>query len=173
MFRCSGGGERRRPRGAVGALAALALLAPAAARAEAPLVQQLTKWLDEPGVRVVAVEVYSETCKPCMEAVPRWEALRKKYASRGLRLVVINIDDYDSDTQCKKLPWRPDLLKCSPELAEQLGVQSVPQAFVWSWQGPNEVPGEDRRPQEGRPPKVAPATSRPRLTRRSPTPAWP
>ena len=100
----------------------------------------LKRWLDEPDVKLVAVEVYSDYCEPCKEAAPRWEALRKRYKDEGLKLVVINVDDYDSDRQCKTLAWRPDLLICSPEAGEALGVCeggrcSVPQAFLWSWQG--------------------------------------
>ena len=82
----------------------------------------LERWLDEPDVKLVAVEVYSDYCEPCKAAAPRWEALRKRYQDDGLKLVVINVDDYDSDRQCKTLPWRPDLLICSPEAGEVLGV---------------------------------------------------
>ena len=65
----------------------------------------LERWLDEPDVKLVAVEVYSDYCEPCKAAAPRWEALRKRYKDDGLKLVVINVDDYDSDRQCKTLPW--------------------------------------------------------------------
>ena len=107
----------------------------------------IERWLDEPDVKLVAVEVYSDYCEPCKEAAPRWEALRKRYKEEGLKLVVINVDDYDSDRQCKTLPWRPDLLICSPEAGETLGVCkegrcSVPQAFLWSWQGNMLVSGQ-------------------------------
>ena len=77
-------------------LAVLALVVMASpAWAEEPLTQQLTRWLDEPGVRVVAVEVYSDYCEPCKAAAPRWERLRQRYADRGLKLVVINVDPYE------------------------------------------------------------------------------
>jgi len=100
----------------------------------------LARWLDKPDVKLVAVEVYSDYCEPCKAAAPRWEKLRKRYKDDGLMLVVVNVDDYDSDRQCKTLPWRPDLLMCSPEIGEALGVCTggrckVPQAFLWSWQG--------------------------------------
>ncbi len=102
---------------------------------------QLARWLDEPGVRVVVVEVYSDYCEPCKAAAPRWEALRKRYADDGLKLVALNVDGYESDRQCKTLPWRPDLLKCDRQMATELGVCktggacAVPRAYVWSWQG--------------------------------------
>ena len=95
----------------------------------------LQRWLDRPGVRVVAVEIYSDSCEPCKAAAPEWEALRKRYERDGLMLVALNIDEYDSAEQCKKLPWKPDVLKCDPALGAELGVEMVPQSFVWTWQG--------------------------------------
>ena len=100
-----------------------------------PFQQRLMGWLDEPGTKLVAVEFYSDYCEPCKEAAPKWERLRRKYRKDGLKLIVINIDDHDSALQCKKLPWKPDVQMCKPEMARELGVTSVPQAFLWSWQG--------------------------------------
>jgi len=119
----------------------VSILEPYSAGASSPLGTQLGRWLDEPGVRVVVVELYSDYCEPCKAAAPRWEALRQRYASHGLKLVAINVDEYESDRQCKTLPWRPDLLKCDRAIAVQLGVCKpagacdVPRAYVWSWQG--------------------------------------
>ncbi|HIA01655.1 MAG TPA: redoxin domain-containing protein, partial [Myxococcales bacterium] len=124
-----------------------ATVVPIRAEAKDSFVQRLERWLDEPGTRAVAVEFYSDYCEPCKKAVPQWEALRQRYASKGLKLVVINVDDYESDRQCKTLPWRPDLLICDKGLAEALGVCksggscAVPQAFLWSWQGKRLVSG--------------------------------
>jgi formylglycine-generating enzyme required for sulfatase activity/thiol-disulfide isomerase/thioredoxin len=102
----------------------------------------LQRWLERPGVKVVVLEVYSDSCEPCKQAAPHWEALRKRYAKDGLMLVALNIDDYESDRQCKTLPWKPDRLICDPDIAEALGVQSVPQSFVWTWQGELLVSGK-------------------------------
>ena len=70
----------------------------------------IRSWLDEPNVKLVAVEFYSPHCKPCIDAVPRWEALRKKYDGRGLRLLVVNHDPQSPG--CPTLPWRPDRNIC-------------------------------------------------------------
>ena len=40
--------------------------------------ERLSGWLREPGVRVVAVEFYSDYCEPCKKAAPEWERLRRK-----------------------------------------------------------------------------------------------
>ena len=93
-------------------------------------------WLDEPGTKLVAVEFYADWCKPCLESAPRWEALRKKYAAQGLKLVVVNLSEKDeSDGMCSRLPWNPDESLCDPKIGERLGVTKLPEAFVWSWQG--------------------------------------
>jgi len=92
--------------------------------------------LQRPGVRLVAVEFYATWCKPCMEAVPKWKALHEKYRNSGLRLVVINTQDPEG--RCLNPGWNPDEMICDEDgiLAEQLGVgNSLPAAFLWSWQG--------------------------------------
>ena len=116
------------------ALVCVGLVVPASAASKS-FGERLTEWLNEPGVRVVVVEFYSDYCEPCKEAAPAWERLRKRYEKDGLRLVVINIDDVENVGQCKKLPWQPWKALCKPELAQELGVTSVPQSFIWSWQG--------------------------------------
>jgi thiol-disulfide isomerase/thioredoxin len=113
-------------------LAFLALIAPSATAASKSFGERLSEWLNEPGVRVVVVEFYSDYCEPCKEAAPAWERLRKRYDKAGLRLVVINIDDVENLEQCKKLPWSPWKALCKPELAQELGVNKVPQSFIWS-----------------------------------------
>ncbi|MEL6189075.1 MAG: SUMF1/EgtB/PvdO family nonheme iron enzyme, partial [Myxococcota bacterium] len=82
-----------------------------------------------------AVEFFATWCQPCMEAVPRWEALRRRYAKQGLRFVVVAVKD-DAD-RCADVPWHPDRILCDSDgaLAERLGVKALPSAFLWSWQG--------------------------------------
>ena len=115
-------------------LSALALLCMASPLRAANL--DLEGWLNEPGTKLVAVEFYADWCKPCVESAPRWEALRKKYAAQGLKLVVVNLTEAeDRPGKCTGLPWNPDESLCDPKLGELLGVESLPEAFVWSWQG--------------------------------------
>ena len=70
------------------ALALLLVSSPARAEGWA-----LEDWLAEPDVKLVAVEFYADWCEPCKKSAPRWEALRKKYAPQGLKLVVVNISE--------------------------------------------------------------------------------
>jgi len=92
-------------------------------------------WLDRPDVRLVAVEFYATWCKPCMEAVPLWERLRRRYWDRGLRLIVVATQDPEG--QCDSPGWTPDEIVCDPDgsIARAYHVHRLPAAFLWSWQG--------------------------------------
>lgn len=91
--------------------------------------------LETPGVKLLVVDFFASWCGPCMEAVPKWEALRRKYGRQGLRLVVVAVrDDLES---CQDIPWTPDAIICDTDgqVARQFGVSGLPAAFLWNWQG--------------------------------------
>ncbi|MFM2152589.1 MAG: hypothetical protein RL199_1024, partial [Pseudomonadota bacterium] len=92
-------------------------------------------WLSRSGVKAVAVEFYATWCKPCMEAMPRWKELQKRYGRDGLKVIVVNTRD--ANGSCATLGWKPDQVVCDIDgvISEQLGVQDLPAAFLWSWQG--------------------------------------
>lgn len=95
----------------------------------------IDKWLRRPGVKLVAVEVFANWCGPCKAAVPRWKALHEKYASSGLRLIVIASED---PSACANPGgWNPDEIVCDTKgnITKALGVDKLPAAFLWSWQG--------------------------------------
>ena len=113
-------------------VALLALVKPARAGDQL----NVQDWLAQPGVRLVAVEFYATWCKPCMEAMPRWKKLKEKYASQGLRIVVVNTQDPDG--ACRALPFVPDETVCDLEgyIADGFKLQGkLPSAYLWSWQG--------------------------------------
>jgi thiol-disulfide isomerase/thioredoxin len=121
-------------RAVLGALCALILLV--VRKAEAGDNLNVQDWLGQPGVRLVAVEFYATWCEPCMKAMPRWKALKEKYASQGLRVVVVNTQDPDG--ACRALPFVPDETVCdlSGRVADAFNLQGkLPSAFLWSWQG--------------------------------------
>ena len=66
----------------------------------------VAEWLGWPGVKLVAVEFYATWCKPCMEAMPRWAALKDKYRAQGLRVVVVNTLDPQGGCQHRLEPGR-------------------------------------------------------------------
>jgi len=96
----------------------------------------IESWLDEPGVKLLAVEFYATWCKPCVEAVPKWRRLQETYRDKGLKFVVISVQD--NRGKCARPPkWNPDHIVCddSGAIADAWGVANLPQAFLWSWQG--------------------------------------
>ena len=114
--------------------AALAILLTPAASGASPL--DVTAWLERPGVKLVAVELYATWCKPCMAAVPRWKTLHETYRARGLRLIVVSTNDPGSG--CATPGWTPDRVVCDDDgkIADALGTKGrLPSAFLWSWQG--------------------------------------
>lgn len=92
-------------------------------------------YLARPGVRLLAVEFYASWCKPCVEAVPKWKALQERYEREGLRLVVVASEDPKCGTFDPG--WRPHELVCDDDgrLMRRFGVQALPRAFLWSWDG--------------------------------------
>ena len=80
------------------------------------------------------VEFFATWCKPCMEAVPKWKKLHEKYYSKGLRFIVIANDDQG---KCANVNWNPDLVICdqASQIMNKYQVKSLPQAFLYSWQG--------------------------------------
>ena len=111
----------------------LTLMIPAAAQASTVL--DVESMLARPGVRLVVVEFYATWCKPCMDAIPRWDALHKKYYDEGLRLIVVNTQDPNG--LCGSPGWTPDDMVCDIDgsLAKRMGALELPAAYLWSWQG--------------------------------------
>ncbi len=112
-----------------------AMVALASPRAEAQHLD-VRAWLDRPGVKLLAVELYATWCKPCMAAVPKWKELHEKYRREGLRLVVVATQDPEAG--CVNPGWNPDEVICDDDgsLARALGAgERLPSAFLWSWQG--------------------------------------
>ncbi len=116
-----------------GVLVVLAVLtAPRGARAWQNL--DVEAMLGRPGVKLVAVDFYATWCKPCNEAIPKWRRLQAKYQDRGLRLIVVTVR---SEGACADPGWTPDQVVCDEDgrVQDRWGVRTLPQAFLWSWQG--------------------------------------
>jgi thiol-disulfide isomerase/thioredoxin len=91
--------------------------------------------LSMPGVKLLVVEFYATWCKPCMEAVPKWQELHSKYRKSGLRFIVVSAEE---DGTCSEPPnWSPDKTVCDGDesIRKRLGVRKLPQSFLYSWEG--------------------------------------
>ena len=77
-------------------LAALPIAAATAASADAPLLPgsaaDVLQAVRAPGARVVLVNVWATWCIPCREEMPDLLRLRRAYADRGLRLILVSGD---------------------------------------------------------------------------------
>jgi thiol-disulfide isomerase/thioredoxin len=78
-------------------LLAAALLAPTAVSAAAPAplpagAGDILKAVRAPGAQAVLVNVWATWCIPCREEMPDVLRLRRAYADRGLRLVLVSAD---------------------------------------------------------------------------------
>ncbi|MFH1531890.1 MAG: PEGA domain-containing protein [Pseudomonadota bacterium] len=113
-------------------LAATLVAAPGRAYGWANL--DVRSWLSQPGVKLLAVEFYATWCGPCMKAVPQWKRLHEKYRAKGLRLVVVSVQDQGA---CASPDWNPDQVICDEDgtLQQAWKAGDLPQAFLWSWQG--------------------------------------
>ena len=93
--------------------------------------------LGRPGVKLLAVDVYATWCKPCMEAMPKWRALRDKYRDQGLRVIMVHTQDPSSPCGEGVKDFADDVI-CDEKgyMAKWLRVRDeLPSAFLWSWQG--------------------------------------
>ena len=95
----------------------------------------INKWLNRPGVRMLAVEFYASWCTPCKKAIPRWRELHERYKHQGLRFIVVATRDTNST--CVNPGWNPDHIICDDEgfIADRFGATNLPAGFLWSWQG--------------------------------------
>jgi thiol-disulfide isomerase/thioredoxin len=55
--------------------------------------RQLQKRLANPSVKYTIVDAWSTTCGPCKENFPHVVAMHKKYATKGLAVVSLSLDD--------------------------------------------------------------------------------
>ena len=90
--------------------------------------------LRKPGTRLLVVEFYADWCVPCKKSVPRWNKIQKQYKDRGLRFIVVSTG---SSGLCDDPGWRPDRIVCDfdQSIQEFFGADSLPQAFLFTWQG--------------------------------------
>lgn len=105
-------------------------------RAEAAGGPDIESWLRRPGVKLLVIEFYATWCKPCMEAMPKWAALHRKYRRDGLRILVVATQDPKACSR-SGLGYRPDGFICDSDgrIAELFGANPLPAAYLWSWQG--------------------------------------
>ena len=88
----------------------------------------------------ILLDFWATWCAPCKVALPRWDALAKKYAEHGVRLITISQDDPRS--QPKILPYMrsqgfdfPALLDGDKQVGRRYRVTSLPTTFLIAQDG--------------------------------------
>ena len=109
----------------------------AVAAGEGPFDQRtMEEWLGQPGVQVLALDVYQPSFALCRQEVSRWKHLHEKYHAKGLSVAIVSVP---VNGVCQPLPdgFQPDFSWCDTDGSARklLGVSSYPQSFMWNWHG--------------------------------------
>lgn len=99
-----------------------------AARAEEPALD-LTQYHG----KVVYLDFWASWCKPCRQSFPWMDAMQKKYATQGLVVVAVDVDEVPADGEAflKQLPAGFSIVHDpAGKLAEQYGVYGMPSSFI-------------------------------------------
>lgn len=98
--------------------------------------REVERWLARPGVKLLAVDFYSQNCPPCARDMPKWQKLHEKYFARGFRFALVKVQE---EGACITLPagFKPDAEHCDFEgsVAASWSVKSFPKSFLWNWRG--------------------------------------
>lgn len=86
--------------------------------------------------KFVLLDFWATWCRPCLEEMPRLQAMYEKYREKGVEIVGINLDDTASQgrqfLQFNKLPWKtvfsgdPTKLGLNSPMAVRCGVDALP-----------------------------------------------
>ncbi len=83
--------------------------------------------------KLILVDFWASWCKPCIEAIPKIEALHKKYAKKSLQIVSISVDTNPNDwlnyMNKHSMPWL-SLWGNGNELTERYDFQYIPHILL-------------------------------------------
>lgn len=127
--------------GGIGAWALTTGHAPVQIGAEAPSFRAVT--VDAPIVEktlrdykgaVVIVNIWATWCEPCLIEMPSLEALHRRYAQDGLKIVAVSVDAPGSDAQIRafrdRLGLTFEILHDAADIRATFQTAGVPESFV-------------------------------------------
>ena len=83
--------------------------------------------------RVVYLDFWASWCAPCQQSFPWMQAMQDAYASRGLTVVAVNLDQYRGDAERFLAKYHPSFdVRFDPqgEVAERFKVQGMPTSVI-------------------------------------------
>jgi peroxiredoxin len=127
--------------GGIGAWALTSRQAPVRIGAEAPSFHAVS--VDAPVVErsladykgaVVIVNIWATWCEPCLVEMPSLEALHRRYAKDGLKIVGVSVDAPGADAQIRafrdRLGLTFDVLHDAADIRATYQTVGVPESFV-------------------------------------------
>jgi thiol-disulfide isomerase/thioredoxin len=88
--------------------------------------------------KVVLVDFFASWCGPCKESFPAMDALQKKYGSRGLVIIAVNLDKKREDMEAfvKAHPAGITIVRdASNKLVGEVKIPTMPSSFILDKQG--------------------------------------
>jgi thiol-disulfide isomerase/thioredoxin len=111
--------------------------------------------------KLVVVDFFAESCAPCKAALPAWRELQRRYAARGLTLVVVAVPDDASERSAARervaryfkqhpvgspIAWDKYQLVARQYGVARQGALSVPQVFLLDGAGALQLRSEKVAP---------------------------
>ena len=87
--------------------------------------------------RIVVMDFWATWCGPCRFSLPSLEVIAKRYRGRGVTVLLVNLDEAPEKVRAwvERRYTTPILLDAGAKVANQYGVQSLPQTFVLDAEG--------------------------------------
>lgn len=101
-----------------------------------------TKTVQANSGKVVLLDFWASWCGPCKKSFPWMNEMHKKYSSKGLKIIAVNLDQERplADKFLKESPAKFEVIyDPSGASAEKHNVQAMPSSFLFSRAGKIEV----------------------------------
>jgi len=86
-----------------------------------------------PRDRVILMDFWASWCGPCARSFPTMEELHKKYSSRGLVVIAVNVDEKKADMENFLKAHRVTfsvVRDARQKLVEKTGISTMPSSFL-------------------------------------------
>ncbi len=96
---------------------------------------QIARWRAPGGDTIVVLNFWATWCKPCVEELPVFEKLRKQYAKRPVKIILVNTD-FKRDLETRVKPFiRKKKLRCPIAYIDERNPNSWINSVCPEWSG--------------------------------------